>query len=90
MGIDKNLFFTIKAEAKANVFAFVYNKTGGQNRIYDVSIEVFKVSMSVSVGSLNGYEMYVALIDGSLGVFDIRIALGVSSEFGVKDGTLQM
>ena len=88
MGIDKNLFFTIKAEAKASVFAYVYNKTGGQNRVYDVSIEVFKVSMSVSVGSLNGYEMYAALIDGSFGVFDIRIAVGFSSQFGIKDGTL--
>jgi hypothetical protein len=44
--------------------------------------------MSVSVGMVVGYEMYAALVEGSLGNFDVRIAVGVSSQFGIKDGSL--
>ena len=82
-----NIFFTVKAEAKIAVMR-IFNET--DTPLKNVSIEVLTASVSVSLGSYNGFDLHVALVEGQLSCFDIKLGVGIDSGVGIEDDSHKM
>ncbi|CAF1474027.1 unnamed protein product [Rotaria sordida] len=86
ISIEDDIFITINAEAKVVLFKIISDS--GSN-ITTVDFEILKAQIGVKIGSYNGFELYVALVEGKVSVLDIKIGAGISSDVGINQDSYE-
>ncbi|CAF1389202.1 unnamed protein product [Rotaria sordida] len=86
ISIEDDIFITINAEAEVVLFKII---SDSGSTITTVDFEILKAQIGVKIGSYNGFELYVTLVEGKVFVLDIKIGAGISSGVGINQDSYE-
>ena len=84
---NENVFATISAEVRVSIIK-IFSESN--HPISEVSLDILTANAKATLGSYNGFELKVALIEGEVSVFDITLGYGISSGIGIEDDSTQV